>query len=576
MEAHGKTDGAIQKMGNPPTNPLREMETKRIHGEAMNNATFNYTGAGWFILIGLAMLIALFMFIPVGSATNVTNQSYVNITFEIAPDIVSYIPTEIVRIEQGQDVYLNGTYDITGITGWDQGGNRYLAYCGGFYSCTVDSNPYLVKLPPPARGSLPSQYAFWIDPAIFSGRGGWWYQYDEFDTAEHGNNVAFRLIEQYQNRTFTFKNGTVITQYGIVIGNTTPPHPSKPTPILPLHPVSNYLLARGDTFTINDNTTEKIWVFGRNTPLYDYETINGSLTYDSALTLNMEPGEYYFLKQYSGINTEFDVRYHENKIQWKNDWFGIESEDISGVQPKLVVDEVIAALGHTDDTYKLFKMEVQEPVVTIDGFTEVPMTPTYTGYQEYKDRPGSVSMFDVRGYTNFRNGTTITVILDPERRTPLDIKYYTFNTTAISYENGNMSEYQVYIPIVWDDMTLGEHTMKAYGPIGQPVYHTFPIGILPGDSYKPNATIKYVMDENPWKPNMTIPDPIIIKEPGPVVIVTHEIPVTPRPEVVQKAQDDAVMKIAWNVVYVIFGAIGVFVVLRFIFRLIKRQRWYKK
>jgi hypothetical protein len=128
-------------------------------------------------------------------------------------------------------------------------------------------------------------------------------------------------------------------------------------------------------------------------------------------------------------------------------------------------------------------------------------------------------------------------------------------------EPGYLRYYQVYIPINKYQMTNGMHTVKGWTAIGGEVYADFPVSELPADSYVPNATLKYIGDRNPWVPNLTIPDPVIIEK---EVIREVAVEVTPRPEVVYEQQlkaQQAIDKMFWDAVAdivklgVILGAI---------------------
>lgn len=135
--------------------------------------------------------------------------------------------------------------------------------------------------------------------------------------------------------------------------------------------------------------------------------------------------------------------------------------------------------------------------------------------------------------------------------------------------------YQVYVPIVWDDMTIGEHTLKVTIPEGASALKQFPVSILPQDSYKPNTTVKYAIDENPWKPNLTVPTPIVITKTVEVV-KNVEVKVTPSQESVDAATFASISKIVTTGVYIALGILAAFFVFRFIYRIIMKRKWYKK
>jgi hypothetical protein len=89
--------------------------------------------------------------------------------------------------------------------------------------------------------------------------------------------------------------------------------------------------------------------------------------------------------------------------------------------------------------------------------------------------------------------------------------------------------------VYWDDMKEGMHRISGYTDAGGSIYRDFPVRISPEHSFIPNATVKWLGDENPWKANMTIADPIIITETVEVVR-TVTIPVTPSNEQLQEAE----------------------------------------
>jgi hypothetical protein len=136
--------------------------------------------------------------------------------------------------------------------------------------------------------------------------------------------------------------------------------------------------------------------------------------------------------------------------------------------------------------------------------------------------------------------------------------------------------YQVYIPINKNQMPNGMHTITVTTAIGASMNYDFPISELPADSYVPNATLKYIMGENPWKPNLTIADPIIIEKEK---VVVKEIvkEVAPSNETVyeqqRKALDDKVMESAILIVELAGGLAVAFLIVRFAYRTWKRKGW---
>lgn len=506
-------------------------------------------------------------------------MKYFAVTLLLLSVMAIPVCAEIPRVEQGHDVYLNDTVDISGVVGYyiSSDGSAFIQYCGGF-GCDGYYNPYLLKLPLKTRvPGVPSQYRFYIDPAIFASRTGDWYQYDELDKAEHGNTLAFHVVAMYRNSTNLLENGTYVntTEY---LGNTTGMLTTQEIHYLSEKPVSDYIVARGDNLTIQTFEPSKVWIFGRNGQIYDRGTDTGNITIYSDETRNLEAGSYTAMLVYPGKNGEYDTRYSDGQIEWREGWSGIQKRPIIGIQPLLVVNQLCDIITRTDDTFIIAHVEVQDPIVSIEYFTEVPLYTNYSRYQEFKIEDGFVSMFDVRGYTNSVPGTNITVTLDETRHSPREMKSYTFYTTAIRNHYGNMSQYQVYVPIIWDKMSVGGssaeslHTIIARNTLGASIAHDFPLSIMPADSFRPNATVKYVLDRNPWIPTPTPEVRTTVIEKRVVVERTIEIPMTPSPKSIEEAQWQVVTTLAFEVVGGIIVIGILYFGLRYLISVIKRAR----
>lgn len=464
---------------------------------------------------------------------------------------------DIPRIEQGGDVYLNDTVDISGVTGWfvASDGSSFIQYCGGF-DCTNYNNPFLLKLPLKTRvpGSA-TQYRFYIDPAIFSSRTGDWYQYDEDDKASHGNTIAFHVVAMYRNTTALLPNGSYVNQTEY-LGRTTGMLTTQEIHYLPEFPVSDYLLARGDRLTIETRAPAKVWLFGLRSQIYDRFTAQNNITFNENETRSLEPGSYYVMSVYPGKNGEYDTRFSDDVIEYRDGWNGIQKKNIYGVQPLLVVNQLQEIINRTDDTFHLDKLEVQEPTITIEYFTEVPLYTNYSRYQEFKTETGLVSMFDVRGYTNAAPGTNITITLDKDKHVPNEMRKYTFYGEAKRNHYGNRSMYQIYVPIVWEKMTpYVMHTIEVTDALGAKTLHDFPISTLPADSYRPNATVKYAGERNPWIPTPT-PAVVTVVQTTEIIRVVEK-QVTPSDEQVRAQQEVVYWQGATEIAILIAAALGI-------------------
>jgi hypothetical protein len=115
-------------------------------------------------------------------------------------------------------------------------------------------------------------------------------------------------------------------------------------------------------------------------------------------------------------------------------------------------------------------------------------------------------------------GTRLTFYLDETRQ----VKPKAYNTTAIGENLGDMRQYQVYIPLYWNDLAPGMHTISGYTPLGGKVFADFYVNIMPNDSFVPDNTVKWVNDRNPYIPPVTVTVPVEVTVP-----VTVTVTITP-------------------------------------------------
>jgi len=456
-------------------------------------------------------LIALIC--PAASASNTAN-------------LTNNVSEGYERITQGSVVYLDETYDISGVTGWADS----IAWYGKYATDPEDDiTPYAIKLPGLWRTAEKSQYYYTIDNVTFGDKTGWWFQFygtKRVDGEEHGNLRAFYVYGKRPIRT-NQTNTTGVISYNTT-GNETLVKDIAPF-ILPEKPVSDYLVARGCNLTIPANTTMRIWIFGRVNGLYGMEDVDGNVTVADKLVRTLEPGSYKLLMQNPTVAKDFfTIRYveSENKIQWFDPkTFTVGNIRLDGLSPYVCMEKLKGIFPHTKDEYSIYNLAVQDPVITINRRDTVYVN-------------GSL-VLDIRGYTNANKGTKISLVVDPEDQTARTLQKNTCIGEAIGDNLGAMRYYQIYVPIYPERMRLGMHTIKATTEIGGEAYADFPISELPADSYIPNATVHYVGDRNPWVPT---PTPII-KEvvkvvPGPTITVIKEV--APSQEQTEKAQQKAV------------------------------------
>lgn len=448
------------------------------------------------------------------------------------------------RITQGSDVYINETYDISGATGWAES----IAWYGRYADYPDESViPYVVNLPGKTHTSERSQYYYTIANYTFYTMPGKWFQYYGNGTASdetHGNLLVFNVVREIPVK-FNETNTTGIISYEI-IDNTTPVV-IPVEPLLPEKHVADYLVARGDSLNFNVTNISSVWIFGRVDGLYDYHSVKDRVDITTKSIEKMEPGSYSLLLQTPKDAVDyFTVRYNKENdcIEWFDpSRFDVFSMSTEGYSPQVMLNKLEGIFPQSRDTYTLQKMVVQDPSVTIVRVDEV-----------YKN---GTSVLDVRGYTNAANGTKVSIVFDPERQTPRTLRAHTYTGEAIRASPGNMSYYRIYVPIDWDDIKPGVHTLKAFTAIGGEVYKDMVVSDMPADSYRPNATVRYIEGRNPWVPTPT-PITVIKKEIEKVTVErTIQVNVTPSNE--QVYSEVAKFGTDILVAVVIIGVIGGFV-----------------
>lgn len=527
----------------------------------------------WF-LMAIAWVIAVFLICGHVSAeeTKFTNGSSINVSDSqplplVTNDNSQYPMTTsgIHYLQQGDTVYLNDTVDGSGV----MQGYEELAYWDGYN--LYDESPSFNISTPIYKSEY---YHYWIDPSIFSNHLGKWYRYNGKFNA-NANDIAFIVKEKREEVAITLPNGTV---HNATIPDTDSIYTR---PLLPNKAIADYLVARGDNLTIQTGGMAKVYIGGRVDGLLDYTTMQHNITFDGEHTQTLEPGTYTLIIEYPGENNQFDVRYTDDKIQYRDGWNGIRTIDVLAYTPDLMLGKLKEAISATDDTYVEKRVVVQDASTTIEGFSEVPIFPEYKDFKYYSGLGSLVTMFDVRGYSNLNPNATISIVLDKDRRTPKDLARHTFTGETTRQFDGNMSYYQIYVPIVWDDMVAGEeHTLTVSDPLGGGTEKTFPISQMPADSFRPNATVKYALNSSPWVPT---PTPEIIKEKVVVTVVQTQVVVekrAPTQEEIKAAQEqiikDIVIKYGTYLGVIAIIVIAGYFIVRFIYRARKRKMWEKR
>lgn len=453
-------------------------------------------------------------------------------------------PSEPVPyIYQGDTVFLDTYIDISGVLPpYPQ-----LAYWDG-YDMYDEPPKYNITI---GDGKKP-YYRFYVDPAIFTTRTGRWYKWGgEYE--KQGNNLAFVVSPiHFENYTMRFPNGTLLDLTVQVNPVEYIEHPKPFEPLLPERHVADYVIAKGDPL-IWDDGGYRLWLFGRRDGVY--ANPDGNV---SAETIGrMESGTYTVGIQVAGNNTIYEAQVANNTLI--PGLYGRKPVDIFGKDPLTVLSNVRGMLEGTDDSLFEYTLELADPYITIRQADETLLNNT--------------SYMDVRGYTNAMNGTEITVTLDEKDR-----KEFVGYGVAWRTSPGNLSYYRAYVPLDYDELAADarNHTLIARTAIGGKVEKDFKISLMPPDSYRPPAALKYVEDRNPFVPT---PTPEVITQ-----VVTKEVPiyvtveVTPPPSMVyaqQKAAVDAKWAETFELVKLAGLCVAAVVIGLLIARYLVSVRWRK-
>lgn len=415
-------------------------------------------------------------------------------------------PSHIPMIQQGDDVYIGDYVDVSGFCA----GYSELAYWDGYdmydeppkYNFTFANNKM-------------AYINFYVDPSIFEGKYGRWFKYNRVYESR-GNNLAFIVYpKEYRNVSTTLQNGTVIYQ------NKSEEHEYKEFSVeeklLTIKKVKDYIISSEEHFNITvDKGLSALWLFDKQSNNIIYTTCsNGELVIPASEIIPLESGSYKILIQRAKDNaTKFDVIYDttERKIKWfDQSVFDVHELNTDNMVPEIAIKKLGEIFPKTSDTYTVKTLIISDPEITVNSMQEMYIGDAKSILKDSTLR-GNVSVMEVKGYTNVRGGIGISVTLDEETTDPREIKRMTYNTTAIGGDLSEWRQYRVYVPLYWDSLEPGMHTLVARTDIGGFVNADFPVIEAPPDSYQPPEIVRWVGDENPWKANLTYVTVIETKE----------------------------------------------------------------
>jgi hypothetical protein len=457
-------------------------------------------------------------------------------------------------VQQGDSVAIGERVDLSGAIGWqDSNGDWNLAYYGRSGS---EMDPqYTIKIV--KKSDL---YNYYIDPAIFGQRLGPWYQfYGNATEDNHGNTLAFRVVQTKNITPFDNTTGENVT----VKAPDARPTPIPTPEILPVQHVSDYLIARGDAFKIKAGAPTNAWIFGYRESVYDYRSVNNTIEFTKDVISKLSAGRYSLLLQTHKNETGFLVRY--NKVDQALEWFDpasfkVTSYGVSGKPPQEVLKKLKEAYPKTTDTFREYVLEVEEPTISINQVDSA-YSLNVTRQVDYVGLD-NVAFLDVRGYTNHIPDTIIKVCIDP-----------TFNVTGIDSwkdafvtkpdgEIGDVRAWRITVPVEKYNMAPGRHFIGARAESsGVITTADFYIYDNPENSYVPNKTMRYISGKYGPQELIPTPTPIVITNTVTVTVVqTVTVPVTPSNEQVY-AQQKIVEDENWKAAEWKYGTFAVILIL---------------
>lgn len=465
----------------------------------------NWRGVAFCICVCILCYLAMWIIIQPIQAE--PNESYVVVetidTFSNPSDLNStMIPNwteprialnNNTRITQGQCIEIGGYYDVSGVIGFtsSQDHNSF-----GYYGRYEDSFDPTDNMSLQYRHVMPDArkeyYQFFVDPEIFGDRIGYWYQYSgEYERS--ANKRAFYVSDR------CIKAVNENTTY-VEVDNK--PTLINPRDIAPRH-VSDVLTSNDDPMYMNVTGEFQAWVFGKTTTLLAQQVnvTAGDPIFPSSVVKGWSEGEYTIVLVKRGEDGRYGLEYERDTrgTSPKESLVPILRSqnivDVTGLQPSMVLSKLEGSLRtSTDDTYTKYDVVIEEPSVEISGYQELVI--------------GNNSLLEVTGYTNRVAGTPITLYIDREEITGKSVKY---PGMTIATENASVGDYRTfhgYLPLYYEDISIGEHTLTAVLPNGKKSAVTFYRRAEPEQHYQQPKYFAFI-DGHPFIPE---PTPIVVEK----------------------------------------------------------------
>jgi hypothetical protein len=471
------------------------------------------------ILIIIALLLIGFLaLIPPVSADDIIliNES----------SIKSGVPGDtshgVIEVHQNDTIYYGDVCDLTLVSGWYD--KVYNKEAGAIVDVAFFTRKISIS-----RDIFPL---------------GDWYQYAPFEEP-NGNTIAFHVG--------SVRPAPVPEVELLNVTNETPPV-KQYIPTLPTRHIADMLVVHGEELNITSSKA-RIWIFGNLYGYYGLPTVNGTLILNKSQIWNLPAGRYTLITDQPGPKSNtINMWYNEtgDTISYFDpNQLKIVTVPLFGLASTTRLDRFREVMGKSGDYLSEYTLAIQDPYIEI--------TTVDTRYID-----NDVAAQTIKGYTNVKLGTKITLIVDKERNVGENgLRFSIYNTTAEGDPTkfGDMRTFSLTVPILWANYGPGHHTVEASTATGGSMSVDYNVYESPEHSFVPNNTIKYI-NGSEWRPD---PTPIVIKERVTVLqppkIVIKEVPVPPPQASVDAAQEKATRTVAYQIVaYAVIALVSIVVV----------------
>lgn len=361
----------------------------------------------WKIMI-LLILAAIGLAILVGAVTNAS----------------------AIRIGQGEYVYMNETNDLSLALSWP---DFAVAWCnGGDYGCVPPAQVITIE---------GYQHAVYIDPAVY--HYGTYYRWDG-----HWNSAEYAVA-------FVVGRGS----RPVPLNATIPTNVTNQTPDINVTAEGphDYIIARGDIPTISTIShlknveTAHLWMFGTTDLLLNIPLEQEGDAYfwrpNISETSALSDTKYTGFIQFNGNNQLQDVFTNPSETEYESPYDDALVPDVVMIKHNTMwmqskFTEMVGDAKYSDDILVPVTLTVVDPQIVIDDM--------------FQNGDAMV----IGGRTTWSSGTVITIKLDPDNYAlASDVEKHTWRTAA----SGNINTWRTFsqsVPIIYDELALGPHTLE--------------------------------------------------------------------------------------------------------------------